>query len=131
MRKKNVDSFAIVYSNTFLDKIAVKFYNDTGVKTRCIRDDTFTRGCELGVYDDLIIQVHHPPEIAREMDEFYFRIRRLEDVNLVRLSELAKRNVPIKVSVFKNAEMANQIRQSFLRHFPPKKVPASSVKEKK
>jgi hypothetical protein len=124
MREKNVEMYAALYSArrpTFLDKVAVQFYKDTGVPTQLVQDNKFIRGCEIGTYDDIVIQLSHPPSIAQEVDEFYARVRRLEDMNLAEISEIAKRNCQVKISVFKNAELANQIRSALLKHFPAKR----------
>ncbi len=118
LREKKTRMYAGVYSKTFLDKMAVKFYNNSAVQTKNITDGSFTRGCELGTYDDMIIQLYHPPEIAKEIEQFYSRVRRVEDIDLAKLSGIARRKVETKLSVFKNAEMANQIRSSLLGHFP-------------
>jgi hypothetical protein len=117
LQEINAETRSLIYSRTFLDSIAAKFYNDSGVPTRTVDDPSFTRGCELGTYDDLIIQLYHPPEIARELDRFYMGVRRLEDMNLSKLSELAKRSVKLKLTVLRNADMANQIRNSLGRQF--------------
>jgi len=117
LRDINAEMRSLIYSRTFLDSIAVKFYCDSGVPTRAVDDASFTRGCELGTYDDMIIQLYHPPDVARELDRFYTGVRRLEDMNLSKLSELAKRSVKMKLTVIRNADMANQIRNSLGRQF--------------
>lgn len=82
-----------------------------------MRDPSWTRGCSIGTYDDVIIQVYQPPEIARGIDGFYRGVKRLEDIDLARMSEIAKRECEVKLTVMRNAEMARQIRESCLKHF--------------
>jgi len=116
LQKKTKNRKAVIYSDTFLDKVAQKFYS-TYIPTKMVRDATWTRGCSIGTYDDMIIQLYQPKGLAKEVDDFYRGVKRLEDVDLARMSEIAKRKAEVKLTVIKNPEMARQIRESCLRHF--------------
>lgn len=117
LNKTTKNKFTIIYSSTFLDKVAQKFYNQH-IPTKNVIDPTWIRGCSIGTYDDLILQVYQPSNIAKEIDKFYQGVKKLEDVNLTKMSEIAKKPLEVKVTVMRNPQFANQIRQNVLKHFP-------------
>ncbi len=116
LQQKTKSRHAAIYSGEFLDKIAQKFY-DKYIPTKLVRDASWTRGCSIGTYDDMIVQLYQPKEIASEIDAFYRSVKRLEDIDLAKMSAIAKRKAEVKLTVIRNLEMARQIRESCLKHF--------------
>ena len=115
--EKGVDMYAICYSDTFLDRVAVKFYRDIKIKANIVNDPDYNRGCEIGTYGDMVIQTYWPQKIVDAMEEYFGRIERIEDLNLGGLIDIAKMKSDITVTVMRNSQIAKQIRLGFMKQF--------------
>lgn len=121
MKEKGVKSYAMIYSDTFLDKITLKFYKDIGVLTKVKKDRTYARNCEIGTYGDMIIQCYWPENIAREFDNYFNKIKSVRDLKLEELAKISNKQADIKVTVMNNPQLARQIQEFFLKEFGEKK----------
>lgn len=115
LKRKNIISYAIATGNTPLDRNIAKFYNSIGLKY-VLRPSMshFDRTYYVATYGDIIIQVHYPDKLANELELFFKKNKKLEDLNLKELSDIVNKQIKIKLTIIKNLDMAKQINQSIL-----------------
>jgi len=113
--KKGIKSYIISTGNTLLDKNIKKFYGGIGVKFLiCPSQSTFDRGYYVGTYGDLIIQTQYPKELVSDMDNFFKKNSRLQNMDINILLNIVNKKIEIKLTVIKNLEMAKQINKSVM-----------------
>ena len=115
LKERKVKSYVLSTENTSLDKIAVSFYKNLGVKANInSSSSTFEKEYLVGTYGELVVQSRYPKETIRELDSFFKKTKSLEKLNLKALSDIINKKVDIKLSVTKNLNMAKQINHSII-----------------
>lgn len=118
MEKKGIKSFAVINSNTILDKNIAKFYNKIGVKTTINNTNIiFDKAYYVGTYGDLIIQTSYPKQLVHLLDNFFKKNTTLENLDISELSAIVNKKNKMKLTVIKNLEMAKQINKTILNQF--------------
>mgnify|MGYP001602550764 CR=1 FL=1 len=115
LKGKGIKSYVLCTSNSILDKILLKFYKQIGI-TGLISKSTshFDKSYYVGTYGDLIVQTQYSEQLVKELDTFFKKNKKLEDLNLKELSDIVNKKLEIKLSVIRNLSMAKQINQSIL-----------------
>ena len=102
-------------SNTPLDKTILNLYKNVGVKVAISKSSSqFDKSYYVDTYGDLVVQTQYPQEIVKELDFFFKKNKKLENLNLRELSDITNKKVEVKLSVTKNLNMAKQINKSIL-----------------
>lgn len=115
LKHKGIKSYAVFASNTPLDKIALNFYKSLGIT--CILNKSssqFDKSYYVATYGPLVVQTQYPEEITKELDIYFKKNKKLENLNLTELSDIVNKKIEIKLSVIKNEAMAKQINKSII-----------------
>jgi hypothetical protein len=114
-KKRGIKSYNLIIGNTPLDKQISRFYSTLGLKVRIVQSNSsFDKSYYVGTYGDLIIQTQYPKQIVELLDNFFKKTKSLKDVNLVELSNIVNKKIPIKLTIIKDLAMAKQINKSIL-----------------
>ncbi|MBT7368679.1 hypothetical protein HN814_10790, partial [Candidatus Woesearchaeota archaeon] len=115
LKKKGIKSYAFSTGSTPLDRYIWKFYKSIGLKVGLKPSlSSFDRGYYVATYGDLIVQTQYPKKIVDQIDVFFKKTKKIEDLNLHKLSEIVNQKIKIKLTVIKNLEMAKQINKSII-----------------
>ena len=113
--RKGVTPYALITSNTPLDKNIEKYYKRIGVKTKIDKSSSsFDKSYYVGTYGDLIVQTTYPKKLVKELDLFFKANRSLEKLDLSKLLDIVNQQMPMKLTVIKSLEMAKQINKSII-----------------
>lgn len=114
--KKGVKCYSVTTSNTPLDKHASKFYKSIGIKTAInTTNNSYDRGYYVGTYGETIVETRYPQKLVKQLDEFYKKNTKIEDIDIKQLSDIVGMKIEIKLTVIKNLQMAKQINESIIR----------------
>jgi hypothetical protein len=115
LKKKKIKSYIITAGNTPLDKQISKFYAKLGIETHIVpSSSSFDKSYYVGTYGDLIVQTQYPPQIVKQLENFFRKNKSLQDLDLVELSNIVNKKIPFKLTVIKDLSMAKQINKSIL-----------------
>lgn len=118
LKKKGIESYAVLTSNTPLDKSTKKFYEKIGIKTIInSSSSSFDKSYHVGTYGDLIVQTNYPESIVKEFDNFFNKNKSLENYDVTELIKIANKKVKVKLTVIKNFQMAKQINKTIIDQF--------------
>ncbi len=107
----------ICVHNTPLDRYSEKYYRDRGYKFKIIEQKNMKS--DILILGDKIMQVFLPDEIKKKMDELYNNVKKIEDINLPKFSkEIINKKTKIKLTITKNPDIAEQLRQEIISKFP-------------
>jgi hypothetical protein len=113
-----VQCYYMTLNNTLLDKWLVNCYTDHGAKylieSQSSKDLASTA---ISVFGDLIIQMEYPPELYREMDDYYQKATSFTTMRLSRIAKLLKQKTKIKLTVMHNKMLASSLKSDILSHF--------------
>ena len=111
--KKGISSHTLIMGKTPLDKLICRFYRDIGVQVAFSSStSSFDKEYVVGTYGELVVQTRLPVKIVDALETFFKRARRLEDLDLKKLTEIIHSKAEVKLSVTKNGSMAKQINHS-------------------
>jgi len=115
LKRKRVKSYAVVYSDTPLDRYIRRFYSSIGLNIRNIPSQSeFDNSYHVGTYGDLIVQAHYPKELVKEINAFFRNSKSFEDMDVKKLHDIVSKKTKIKLTVIRNLEMAKQINRSII-----------------
>ena len=115
LKHKGIKSYAIFTSSTLLDRFLLNFYRSLGIKGSIDKSSSqFDRSYYVATYGDLVVQTQYPKELVIELDNFFKKNKKLENLNFKELSDIVNKNIVCKLSVSKNINMAKQINKSIL-----------------
>jgi len=113
LKKKGIKSYVLTPGNTPLDKQIKNFYSDIGVKTHIVHSSSsFDKAYYVGTYSDLVVQCQYPLEIVQMLENFFKKNKSFDKVNLIELSNIVNKRIPIKLTIIKDLSMAKQINRS-------------------
>jgi len=115
LKGKKIKSYILTTGNSPLDKQIVRFYKKIGITTHLEpSSSSFDKSYYVGTYGDLVVQTQYPEEIVKELDLFFKKNKTLQDLDLVKLSEIVNKKQEIKLTVIKDINMAKQINKSII-----------------
>jgi hypothetical protein len=115
LKYKGIKSYILTTGNSPLGKQIVRFYKKIGIKTQIEpSSSSFDKSYYVGTYGDLVVQTQYPEEIVKELDLFFKKNKTLQDLDLVKLSEIVNKKQEIKLTVIKDINMAKQINKSII-----------------
>ena len=79
-----------------------------------LSSSSFDRAYYVGTYGDLVVQTRYSDKIVNLLDQFFKKSKTLKDLDLIKLSEIVNKKIPVKLTVIKNLEMAKQINKSII-----------------
>lgn len=117
MIKHKFNTHFLIIGNSPLNKWAKKIYESIGVNSKIIEDKKFNNKMTLNILGDVIIQTFYPKEIMKLLKEIYSNYNNTQEIPLKKITELANKTCDIKLNVFKNREIANSLREKYLKYF--------------
>ena len=116
--KDNIPCFNSVLCNVPLNKLAQKSYKEMRVHFKLGLEKTKDKEMvDVNVVGDTVIQVHYPQEIVERLAEFYRKYRTTEEMSLKEITKIVHTPCEIKFTVFKNREIAQNLRENYLKKF--------------
>lgn len=117
-KKNGIESYNLIIGNTPLDKQISKFYSTLGLKVHIApSNSSFDKSYYVGTYGDLIVQTQYPKQIVDLLDNFFKKTKSLKNVDLIELSNIVNKKIPMKLTIIKDLAMAKQINKSILSQF--------------
>lgn len=112
--------FSICNGNTVLDKAFSNTLEKLGKKNRlgvpCAID------CDTIIEGDYVAQIYYSEDIRRDLDKVFDKVKKIEDLDVSWfLENVLNRKTKITVIVTKNPDVADNLREQFLKHFKVKK----------
>lgn len=96
----------------------VKTYPGVKDVDKFLLGERLPRGCQLAVYDDLVLEMHLPRELRKRVDSYFGRAKDLSDFNtLGYFKEVVVAPFKIKVVLYKDRELADSIVQETRAYF--------------
>jgi hypothetical protein len=117
MMKNRLTCYNLFIGKYPLNIWAKKIYKDIGVIFKVIEDNTIEESITLNVIGDTIIQVNYPKEILVKLKKFYEKYKTTQEMSLSEISELANEQCEIKLIIFKNREIAQSLRDKYIKKF--------------
>ncbi len=103
------------FGNTPLDLWTSKYYNDIGVACETIpKPSDFVNGHNIGIYGDFIVQATHPPKIAKRIEDFFKKYKRVEDTKLADIMDIVSEETDICMTVIRDPLLAKNMRDTIL-----------------
>jgi len=115
--KNNFNTHFLIIGNNPLNQWALDLYKSIKVKSKIIEDKQVDETMTLNVMGDTVIQTYYPPEIINLLRKIYSKYKKTQDIPLKVITELANKHCEIKLNVFKNREIANSLREKYLKKF--------------
>lgn len=117
MIERNVECYNLFIGKWPLNLWAEDIYSGLGVRFRVIEDEGIEESVTLNVIGDTIIQVKYPEEILLKLRDFYAKYKSTQEMSLKEITQLAHEQCEIKFMVFKNPEIAQGLREKYMKYF--------------
>lgn len=75
----------------------------------------FVDDLNIGTYGDVLIQSTHPPQIAKKIDNFFHKCKRVEDATLVRITDVVTERGEIPLQVLDDPVVTASVREDVMR----------------
>jgi len=115
--KKKFNTHFLIIGNSSPNRWARDLYKSIGVKSRIIEDKKVDEAMTLNVIGDTVIQTYYPKVIIEMLREIYENYVKTQDIPLKVITKLANEPCEIKLNVFKNREIADSLREKYLKKF--------------
>jgi hypothetical protein len=115
--KNKFNTHFLIIGDNPLNKWAKDLYKGVGVKAKIVEDKEVEEAMTLNVIGDTVIQTYYPKEIIKILRNIYKNYKKTQDIPLKVITELANKQCEIKLNVFKNREIANSLREKYLKKF--------------
>jgi len=116
IKESGAKCYMVITGNSTIDEWCADFYKANGgirIKTGI----NCAEKCDIMILGDIITQLYFPEEIHSYIEETY----KSSNINQINTPEFFKnvyeRKIPIKIVVFKNAEIAEQLRKQVMDSF--------------
>ncbi|MBS3134082.1 HAD-IB family hydrolase [Candidatus Woesearchaeota archaeon] len=116
VKKYKTRCFLLVRGNSVIDEWCANYYRNDFVKiktgVRC------AELCELYVMGDLILQLYIPKILKKTFEEYYNNVKDISELNVPSFHKaIYERKTKVRMLVYKNTEIAEQIRKQTLSYF--------------
>ena len=116
IKEKKLKFYTISTGNTFLDKWSGRYYESQNFfystnKKKSPNNHYFI------IYGDYIMESIYPEELSDELDKVYDHVNEITDLNLSELIHVLRKKAQLKITVMKNAILAQRLRKDILKHF--------------
>ena len=114
-KKCKTKKYILVRGNGFLDKWSADFFKDIAGYLLGI---DVAKDYETYILGDTVTQLYIPPEISKKLDFLYANTKRIEDLKMPEVyTDIYERKCKAQLLIFKNPELAEQLRQKTLSYF--------------
>lgn len=116
--KDKIPSYNSVLCNVPLNKLAERSYKSMGVHFKIGSEKPKKdEMVDVNVVGDNVIQVHYPQEIVARLADFYQKYKTTQEMSLREITQIVHTPCEIKFTVFKNREIAKNLRESYMKKF--------------
>ncbi len=116
--KEKIPCYNSVLCNTALNKWAERSYKGMGVRFKLGSQKPVEEELvDVNVVGDSVIQVHYPCEIVAQLVAFYKKYTTTQEMSLKEITQIVHTPCEIKFTVFKNREIAQSLREKYLKRF--------------
>ena len=115
--KDKVRVYQLVNGKSYLDKWSVKFYKRLGINCTINKSKTKNKANYIVVFGDYVMQTYYPKDIIEKLEKFYKKTKQLEDIDLNEIMSILTLKRDIKVTLIKNREIANKVREDIIKQF--------------
>ena len=116
VESSKTDCYIIVRGDSEVDKYCARYYRNSLVRVRTGVD--YKANCEVMVIGEVIFQEYIPESTLSMLDELYKKTQDISEINISRFfNEIYNRKEVVKVIVYKNKEIANELRNSIISKF--------------
>ena len=115
LKKKKIKSYSLMTANTILDRNIAKFYRKIGLDViNQPSSSRFDKSYYVATYGNIIAETRYPEKLVKDLDKFFKKNKKLEDLDLHELSKIVNQKIRMKITIIKNLQMAKQINQSII-----------------
>lgn len=116
-RSKKINLYCIFRNKFPLNLWAEKVYKDLGAKTviKAVKDEE--QIVDINILGDTVVQVKYPKKIIGKVKEFYRRYKNTSEMSLKEITQIVHEPCDIKLIMFKNPTIAQNLRESYMRMF--------------
>lgn len=119
IRKTKTNCYIIVSGGTKIDEWCADYYRNEFVKVKT--GIKFSMENDIMVIGDIITQLFIPKNIQKELDKIYTTAKNIQKISVPDFyKNVYTKKSDIKFVVFKNKEIAEQLRQQIMSHFDKK-----------
>jgi len=116
IRKTQTECYLLVAGKTKIDNWCASYYQNEFVRVKT--DCDVAKNCETMVLGDVITQMYVPNEIQEHINRSYNSAEKISDIVIPKFNkEIYEKKAKTKFVVYKNSEMAEQVRKQATRYF--------------
>jgi hypothetical protein len=113
IQKRGYHVYQRIFSDTPLNRWAAKIYNDIGVKTTISKGPKLDEQIAYNFIGDHVIQAHVSESALVKIRDIFRRCTSIQELKSTAITELAHDEQRITFTVFKNAEIAHQLKSIY------------------
>jgi hypothetical protein len=117
MIKKGVDAYVVFPYDAPLNRWGFKLYKDIGAKVKISVNKELDDHTALNILGDHVVQVKYPPNIIKKLRKIYSKYKSVSEISPKEITQIAHESGEIKFIMFKNATIAKDLREKYLRDF--------------
>jgi hypothetical protein len=118
--KKGIKCYTIHHTDYPLTLWGKKIYADVGMDFAIFKDSKAKEWVNMNVIGDTIIQITYSKDIIEKVKEIYKKYGSLDSIGMQEIAKLAYIQCEAKFNVFKNPEIAQSLRERYLKLFKKK-----------
>jgi len=108
--------YAVCRGNTIIDKWCAQFWKTHTVKEKTGVECSST--ADLVIFNDTVIEVFYSQEIRKELDKFFGKAKKIQDLDTNYLFEnVFHKKTEINIVIHKNQKLANQLKEQTINYF--------------
>ncbi|MFC2143341.1 HAD family hydrolase [Candidatus Aenigmatarchaeota archaeon] len=121
VKEHKVKCFIIVKGDSAIDKWCANYYKKDFIDVKT--NVKFHGDCDVMVLDDIITQMYIPNKIQQDMDKFHLYTKNVSEIDIPEMNKnIFEIKAKIKFVVFRNPDIAEQLRRSVISNFREDKI---------
>lgn len=116
IKEKNLKFYTLSTGNTFLDKWAGRYYKSQDFYYTTSKKKTSNNHYFI-IHGEYIMESVYPEDLTNELDTLYNNVHEFTDLNLSQLIQTLKKKTQLKITVMRNAVLAQRLRKDILKQF--------------
>ncbi|MBI2655607.1 hypothetical protein HYX06_04260 [Candidatus Woesearchaeota archaeon] len=114
-KEAKIGKYILVRGNNFIDGWGKSFFK--GV-FECILGVDVAKDYETYICGDAVIQLHIPIEVSKKINTLFSNAKSIEEIRVPQaFSDIYERKCKVQLLIYKNQEIAEQLRQKTLSYF--------------
>jgi hypothetical protein len=115
-KDKKIKSYFLTKRDSSLNLHNVEFHKKIGGINIYSKNKkpNFDENMYIGTYGDLILQTEFPKSLTKKLSLFFKKQKDLTKLDLIKLNDISKESIFLKLTIIKNKAMANHINESII-----------------